>query len=240
MIAVIVCSKRQEERSLLIRIIKDAIADAGDEMSTVKACTSALQALQQSEGMETVDILCMDVSDEEGIRAVKEIRRDFGKVRIALLADTSVSPDNYIRPDIMASALLLRPFTEEKAKNIMRDFMGFLFEDWGKDKDEELYIMVSKDGIRKIPFRKILYYEARTKKIFVRLKSEEYGYYGTLESLLEELPAYFVRCHRGIIVNGKKIVCYDASQSQLVLEDGGVVPVSKSFRGAVREFVREM
>ena len=80
----------------------------------------------------------------------------------------------------------------------------------------------------------IISYENRIKE-FIRTKKEEYGYYDTLDNLESVLPDNFVRCHRGFIVNLSKVSKYVGAETMLYLNDGAMIPVSRSYKGAIRE-----
>ena len=102
----------------------------------------------------------------------------------------------------------------------------------------EVFVYETKEGITKIPYDRIYYFESSRKKIYIRLQSEEYSYYDTLEQLLEHLPEDFVRCHRSFIVNKKKVVRYTAAENLIRLEDGTEIPVSRSYRSDIRNLVK--
>jgi DNA-binding LytR/AlgR family response regulator len=95
---------------------------------------------------------------------------------------------------------------------------------------ENSYVVETKDGMTHIPYEQIYFFEAREKKIYVCIGKEAYGFYGTIDKLVEELPSNFVRCHRGFIVNKNRIDRVVLSQNIIYLEDGFDVPLSRSYK----------
>lgn len=82
----------------------------------------------------------------------------------------------------------------------------------------------------------IYYIEAREKKIFIRTKQEEYGFYDTIENMEKKLPENFLRCHRSYIVNMSKVTAVKLSQSLIEIQNELQVPLSRSYKKTVKEY----
>ena len=80
----------------------------------------------------------------------------------------------------------------------------------------------------------IFLFEAQGRKVALRTKAQEISFYSSFESLMEQLPDSFLRCHRGYIVNIKKIQNVSFPESLVRLSDGSEVPFSRSYRESVR------
>ncbi len=93
----------------------------------------------------------------------------------------------------------------------------------------------SREGRVRVPYGQISYFEAREKKIFVRAGRREFGFYDTMDHLCEVLPEEFIRCHRSFIINRNKIEKVVLSQSTVVMEEGLMVPISRSYRTRMRQ-----
>ncbi|WP_020571158.1 LytR/AlgR family response regulator transcription factor [Neolewinella persica] len=58
----------------------------------------------------------------------------------------------------------------------------------------------------------------------------------SLKALLEKLPDHFMRVHRKFIINRKAVTQFNTDTPALLLEDGTLVPVSKSKLKKVKEY----
>lgn len=177
-----------------------------------------------------------DVSDKTSLDFLLKIRKEYDQTRLMILADVSVSPMAYIRPGLRAGSLLLKPWTGQQAYEVLYDFLDEYMEYSQKEKSDgrDSYVIETKEGTINIPFSQIYFFEARAKKVFVCTGKEEYGFYATMDKLAAQLPAHFIRCHRGFIVNTKKIRKIVLSQNMIYLCDGFDVPLSRSYKAALK------
>ena len=74
------------------------------------------------------------------------------------------------------------------------------------------------------------------KKIYICTRSESFGFYETIDHMSELLPAHFLRCHRSFIVNMEKVKKLNLSEGMIELDNGETVPLSRSYRKAVRAY----
>ena len=100
---------------------------------------------------------------------------------------------------------------------------------------DENYVIDNREGRQLVPYSKILYFESRAKKIFVITESCEYSVYDTLDNLEKILPKNFVRCHRSFIVAVSEIKKIMFSQNTIVLENGILIPLSRSYKSAMKD-----
>lgn len=152
-----------------------------------------------------------------------------------IMANNSISPLEYIKPTIMAASLILRPVTADIIQKEISSFIGYYLAD---NDNENKFIIETKDTTLRIPYSSIYYFEAKEKKVFVRLQDKEYGYYDTLDNLIEKLPENFIRTHRGFIVNKDRIERLINVENLLALEDGFYVPISRSYKSIVKELIK--
>ena len=181
-----------------------------------------------------LDLACYDVSPKGSIDDLERIRRDYQKMRLLLIADASMSPMEYIRPTILASSLLLRPISPEQAREQLMELVE-QFQDQAFHGQEESLVIETREGRTYVPLAQIYYFEAREKRVYVRLKKQEMAFYETMEHLEERLPDYFVRCHRSFIVSRQRIRKVMLSKSLIELEQGMQIPLSRSYKPAFKE-----
>ncbi|MDY3797261.1 MAG: LytTR family DNA-binding domain-containing protein [Agathobacter sp.] len=187
------------------------------------------------ENMDTLDAAIIDVTAPEGIDAAKLLRRKFASIELVIVSDATISPIVYLNPEVRATSLLLKPFDEALMCETLRNFFS-LFDNGLKS--EECYIIHTKNEMVRLPYCNIIYFEARDKKVFVRLNSIEYTTYDTIEYLSEILPEIFIRCHRSFIANRKFIDVVNYSKNIVLLFDNMSVPLSRSYKSSVKEAMK--
>jgi two-component system response regulator AgrA len=67
----------------------------------------------------------------------------------------------------------------------------------------------------------------------------EYPFYDTLDQLEERLADRFLRCHRSYLVNKSKVNKVYLSQNLLLLNSGEEIPLSRSYKPVVKQFMME-
>ncbi len=236
MISVILYDEQKRELVELKKCLKDVLALKTDDESRVLACSNADELREAMELLDITDVGLVSFEPDNGPVIVKKMREKYPSNAMMLVVDEKISPRYYIRPGMLFSSILLRPYTYEEMASTMKDFIGECIE--SPIDENEQFVIESKDGITKIPYDRISYFEASVKKVYVRLLKEEYGFYDTLDDLENRLPDYFVRCHRSFIVNMKKVRKYSSSDNELILEDDITAPVSRSYRSIIKEVLK--
>lgn len=234
MLHILLCSGITEELNLIYSLTKEQAAYKSDDKWNIEKCNSSKEIMKQLQ-LETIfDGVCVDITIQDGIRVVEEIRKKNKKAYIILIATPQISPLEYIKPTIMASALVLRPIDHGLYKESIEQML-ITFEQ-EPNTSEDLLVLESREGRNRIPYECILYFEAREKKIYACTGGEDYGFYETLDNILEKIPDYFIRCHRSFIVNTKKIKKIILADNMIVLSDDQFVPISRSYRNTVKEY----
>ena len=121
---------------------------------------------------------------------------------------------------------------------VVNEMMDAFTEKFDSKDVPESFVIETREGKQYIPLNQIYYIEAREKKIFIRTKQEEYGFYDTIENMEKKLPENFLRCHRSYIVNMSKVTAVKVSQSLIEVQDNLQVPLSRSYKRAVKEYSR--
>lgn len=85
----------------------------------------------------------------------------------------------------------------------------------------------------KVPYRDILYFESRGRKVFLMGTKSNYTFYGNINSLEEVLPKFFIRPNRSYFVNYEFVTCFKFEE--LIMTDGSVIPISRNKRKEIRE-----
>ena len=182
----------------------------------------------------TVDICCYDTKPLSELHNVKKTRIAFPQMLLVLVADESISPTEYIKPGILPGALLIRPLFEETVFKTMNEVVTYIHNTRRMSSGAKFVVETRQEKIF-VDYSDILYFEALDKKIFLNTKNRSYSFYKSLDSLSEELPTQFIRCHRSYIVNTNHITGFDYSQGILSISNGMTIPVARSYKSVVKE-----
>ena len=235
MISAIVYDEELTELDTITGCLKESIALFSDDDSRIFACANKNEFEKTLERVDINDLSCIQFSENAGFQIVRKIREKYHEQGILIIVDPDLSPREYIRPGMMASSILIRPYRQEEALNVIKEFVR---ECIPKENAGSFFVIETKEGNIKVPYDNISYFEANSKKVYLRLDKEEFGFYDTLDDLQSRLPKEFIRCHRSIIVNSARIVRFVTGENNLILDGGLSVPVSRSCRNVVLELFR--
>lgn len=219
---------------------KELIARISEDDWEIERISSIKELQEYLSGNPLIDLIIYDICDRSSLEYLPDVRRKYPQSRLMVLADTSISPMEYIRPDLRVGALLLKPWAKRQLHDVLYDFLNEYIAYTQREKNEGMYsyMIETREGTINLPYDQIFFFEARDKKIYVCIGKEEYGFYSSIDKLSEELPDFFLRCHRGFIVNTRKIRKIVLSQNIIYLSDGSDVPLSRSYKAALKEMER--
>lgn len=234
MIRMLIVDPKPKEREALHREAKEQAALLTEEDWKIWV-RDTWNDREKKEG-EWLDIAYLDVTGQDGIRMAEQIRKACSSVFMVLIVSQKLSPLYYLKPSVMAASILMRPFSTKMAKDSIREAISWLPLSDTEQKD--VFIIAGRDGKVRIPYQKILYFEARAKKIYAALETEEYGFYDSMEHLMEKLPNGFCRCHRSFVINTRHIDKLQAGAGICLLNGNIEIPISRSYKQNVREYFR--
>lgn len=234
MISMLIYSCKQDEIELLEETARDVVAVSGDERLEIIAIRD--QKEENLEKLVNADLAFVDVTKPSGLQFAKELRGNFRNVEIMIISDQTVSPVAYLTPDIRPASLLLKPLTDVEVEKGIRDLFDILFHN--EDKQGQFFVVEYEKEQKRIPYSKILYFEARGGKVYVRMQSEEYGLYETLDMLEQQLSDDFKRCHRGFIVNLLYVSKVWYSKNIIQLKNDLQIPLSRTYKSVMKEVLK--
>ncbi len=236
MVSILVYTREKPDSIGLIETAWDIIAKISEDFWEIKNVCSLEQMRQFLVEKPLVHMMIYDICDRDSLQFLPQLRRLYPQMRLLVLADASISPMEYIRPALRVDALLLKPWTKRQVRESLYDFLEDYLEYADREKQGNLksYVIETREGTISVPYEQIYFFEARAKKIYVCLGKEEYGFYSSIDKLAEELPDFFARCHRGFIVNIRKIRRIVLSQNIIYLCDGFDVPLSRSYKAQLK------
>lgn len=183
-----------------------------------------------------LDILCWNVTGKQALTELEKTRKKYMEAFLLLIADSTISPMEYLRPSILPTALLLRPFDRLQCSQVLGELISSYCSQFKNKEDEDTFLIETREGRQRVPLSQISFVEARDKKIYICTRSESFGFYETIDHMSELLPAHFLRCHRSFIVNMEKVKKLYLSEGMIELDSGETVPLSRSYRKAVRAY----
>jgi len=182
-----------------------------------------------------IDFCCIDVTTEGSLAVAEETRRCYPNVKMLLLASPAQSPTEYVKPGILATALLLKPVEYVQMQMVIGEMLKEIAFEY-MDCSKSFSLDIERRRIV-IPYAQIVYFEAKERRILLYTVTKQYIFYDTLQTLVERLPAYFIRCHRGYIVNTRQIQWVDFSANAIHLRNGYKVLVSRNKKALLRRLI---
>lgn len=239
MITMIIYGPRRGETETFGQITKDLFAYLSEDELTMH-CFSTLDTVRKFlEKSALLDLACVGIRGRKEIELLHRIRELYAKAEMLLVADNTVSPMEYLTPDVRAASLLLYPYEEKQMKQVLRAFLRSCLEGRMQDTagEKDFLVIENREGRTAIPFGQIYYIEVRERKIFIRVRNKEYSKYDSMEHIMEQLPEMFVRCHRSFAFNMQHLERVRLSENTVYLEHGMMVPLSRSYKSAVKEYM---
>lgn len=234
----LIADGRRGERRAISAEAHEQAARHTEEYWEWMECSDVKDLQKLLEKDPRLHLACLDVTMEDAVDCAKEIRSRSSETYMILIADLTVSPAIYMRPTIGAESILLRPLDAGQIREVLSEAIGTYARRY-LNADERKVFIIETRGIRElIEYGRICYFESREKKLFCNTGAEEYPFYGTLDQLEEQLGDSFIRCHRSFLANKKKVTRAFLSQNILELEGGIELPLSRSCKPVVREFLK--
>lgn len=228
------CSDMQQLITLK-NISKRHAAILTDDKWMMDFCNRLEEFKEKIKEGKAQDIICYELGDEAGIDYAKYIRKSYEKALMVLIADASISPMKYIRPDIMPAGLIVQPATDEDMYAVLLEVFESYINRILSVHNDKSFIISRRDGKINIPYSSILYFEARNKKVYIRYDDKEIGFSDSLENVEQDLSTEFVRTHRSYLVNKKMIRKILISQRTILLKNKIEVPISRKYKDILKE-----
>lgn len=226
MITIVLFSHKAEE----IRSIRRMLSAYSIQHSWAECQIEVISNSSELEQVVSpVDILIPDVSDLAMVEAVKRYKALYPPVRIFPIAGPDVPPTAYVCPKIMPCGLFWRPVSQASVEPVVDQMFAMVHEQTITPSQDSFRIS-GKQKFQEIPYSAIVFFEAREKKITLRMREQELTFAATLNKLEEMLPSEFIRCHKSFIVNRRHILSVDRTNSSVILDNQMEIPISRSYK----------
>lgn len=234
MVDVLIVNRHKEELTSIYDVAWRLAARLSEEEWNWFSFTSGKELAEFFKKNHIVDFACLDIAGENTVKIAERVRNTSREAMIMLVADAGISPMAYLKPSIMPGALLLRPYTKEQLLSTLKEALKIVTKNTDENSDSA-FLLNMKSERKMIPYSRICYFEARDKKVYLNVGNQEFAFYDTIDHLEEILPTSFVRCHRSFIVSKSKIDKIFISKNYLELDNGMTVPLSRSYKSALKE-----
>lgn len=213
-----------------VGIIKDYI-----NKTNISYDTQIFEAYSGEEMLELIknthiDIIFLDIEMKElnGIETGKKIRETNEDTIIIFL--TGYKDYALEAFQIESYQYIIKPITYEKFNILMQKILTRLKEINAYKNINNSFIFKAKDGIVRLKYKWIYYFEGQGKRVYVSSEVGNYDFIGTLKSVEISLNKnMFLRCHRGFIINTDRLL--NVKDNQIMLFDvEQLIPIGRKYK----------
>ena len=170
----------------------------------------------------------------DGMETAKVLRQD--NENMILIFVTAAEEYVFQAFDVGAFHYLVKPFSDEKFKEVVTKAVHNIKRSSRLEKDEK-YIMVQTAGShKKIFLRDIVYAEVYNRKVIIHTRSTDIEYYGKLQELSDMAGTDFFRTHRAYLVHFKYVEKYDATC--VTMKNGTALIAKKNYPEFVKQYLK--
>ena len=228
MIVMLISNESKKDRQYMVSYAKDFAGRCTEESWKMLTCVSIRELEETVARKVKVDIICVDITVNGALELTKELRQISPSAYIILVASPQISP---------VKSLMLKPLDEKQIQEVLKEALGAYVERFYRPDGAKVFVLENKGERNLINYENIYFFEAREKRVYLNTDTEEYAFYDTLDELTKRLSDGFIRCHRSFLVNKNKIEKVFLSQNRLVLEEDFEIPLSRSYKPALKEYL---
>ena len=103
MVTMMVCIPGRREAESFGKLSRELFAYLSEEEFKLHCFFTLQETWKFLETGALLDMACIGVTGQEEIKLLRQIRKQYAKVQLLLVADASVSPMEYLTPDVRAA-----------------------------------------------------------------------------------------------------------------------------------------
>ncbi len=216
---ILIYDDNTEEMQQLKNILLQLIVEEDVEIYTAENAKNAEELIDNEICFLIQDIELSD--NENGIDFAIRMQKQYPTLKLVFITAHTKYYEEMFRAE--PCGFISKPFTKETVKRSI----GFIADKFA-NKGTFNY-SVTKGKIQKIPYDDISYIESYMKKVKIHnVKGEVIAQYrDTISGIKPKLPAIFVRCHQGFLVNLKYIK--ELSRKGIILSNGHEISISQKY-----------
>jgi DNA-binding LytR/AlgR family response regulator len=228
-----------QEKPSVSNILKTAYERRELPVKRIAAFSELAELLAQpiaQFGKCNVFIASFSKPEKDYIEFAMALRRQNENIFTVFVVDKLVDVAACVRPSVRPSGIMFVPLDKDRIYQTVKEIY---IEYLRLAERGELPVFKIKSGgeYYNISTGDILFFEAQAKKIAIKTMSQEISFYYNFETVLDQLPDWFIRCHKGFVVNTRKIISASFVNMLLEMKDGSKIPVSRSYRDSVRSVI---
>lgn len=239
MLSIIVLDTLYEEEINISEILKDAYSTRSLPIKRLVIFKELLPLLKTStEQIDRYNVLIVSFArlQIEYIEFAQKLRRQKENLFIIFVVDKKVDISLCVRPSVRPSGILFIPLQRKRIHQTIKEIYVELLRTVERE-EQPVFTIKSGGEYFTVNTGDISFFEAQGKKIAVKTRGQEIAFYSNFESILEQLPNWFLRCHKGYVVNTRQIIQTSFTKMMLTLKDKSVIPISRTYRDGIRVFV---
>jgi hypothetical protein len=181
------------------------------------------------------DITCWDLTVENADDSVALLKSGARDNYLVLLSGNKVNPMKYLAGGVVPDVLLMKPFLEKDLFRALEDGARAV----GSRRSSEGTLLVSVyNGEDEEPLNisSVEYIEMNRRALHLRIMSYEYCLNRSIEEIAEDLPDFFIRCHRAFVVNMQRVDRILPAEGWIIMKNGDRVPFSRKYRKEVLDY----
>lgn len=183
-----------------------------------------------------VFIAAFDRVKPEHIRFFQTLRQEQERMFIVFALARAADIQACVSPSLQTSAVWFIPVDKRHVHETITEIDAA----YRRRTAEEPSLRIKTGGeVFSLNPAQICFFEARAKKMAVKTTGQEIEFYSNFDKLMESLPPCFVRCHRGFMVNIRRITHVSFTDMEVRLDDNSVIPVSRSYKDTFKARLAE-
>ena len=169
----------------------------------------------------------------EYIELARKLRQFRENIFIIFVIDAFVDIASCVRPSVRPSGVLFVPLDKRRLYQTIKEIYAE-YTRVSERGEQPVYTVKSGGEFFNVSTGDISFFEAQGKKIAIKTMGQEILFYSNFETVMGQLPDWFIRCHKGYVVNTRLITRASFTDMTLTLKDRSVIPISRTYRDEVR------
>ena len=201
-------------------------------LSTVRSIEAFAGEAKEEAKYNTV-VMSLSTVQKTHIDIAIKLRTEWRVLFVIFVLENHADVSAVARPSIQVSGILFAPPEQAGLYKVIRE----VYREYVRINQISQPRFIVKNGAENVfvNTEDICFFEAKAKKIALKTLSQEISFYSNFDLVMEQLPAGFVRCHKGFVVNTMHVRSVNWREMSLVISDGSVLPISRNNKQTVVE-----